>query len=376
MLKLDFEKSTSTSSILIASLFTESNNLLANSQKIKRKTIHAQSRSLIDIKEEELTRTIKIKDDLSMNNLKSIPSHFIRTNAFFRISLILFVGIFFSIANFLPADKGQTLPFFQNDHKKPLVIAHQGGKLLAPGNTIEAFRNAEELGVDVIEMDIHITKDGHLVTIHDPTVNATTDGKGLVVDYTLAELQRLDAGYTFKNDEREYSFRGKGVYIPTLEEVFQRFPDMKMNIEIKDDNPPERVDEIIRNLLGLIKEYEMENNVLIASFDQSIIDRFTLASGGRIAVQAGTAEIKKFVILHKFSLRNLYKPKVHGFQLPLQKGKIDFTDPTLISGANRLNLPIHYWTVNDRQTMKRLIDAGADGIITDRPDLLLKLLDN
>jgi glycerophosphoryl diester phosphodiesterase len=311
-----------------------------------------------------------------MNNLKPSPSHLIRTKPFFWILLILFIGIFFCIAYFLPAGKGQTLPFFQNEHTKPIVIAHQGGKLLAPGNTIEAFRNAEKLGVDVIEMDIHITRDGHLVTIHDPTVDATTDGRGQVADYTLEELQRLDAGYTFKNAEREYSFRGKGVYIPTLEEVFQRFPHMKMNIEIKDDNPPERLDEIIRNLLGLIKEYDMENNVLIASFDQSIIDRFTLASGGRIAVQAGTQEVKKFVILHKLLLRNLYKPKVHGFQLPLQKGKIDFTDPVLISGAQRLNLPVHYWTVNDRQTMQHLIDAGADGIITDRPDLLLKLLDN
>lgn len=311
-----------------------------------------------------------------MNNLKSSPSPFIRTKPFYWISLILFIGIFFCIAYFLPADKGQTFPFFQNEQRKPLVIAHQGGKLLAPGNTIEAFRNAEKLGVDVLEMDIHITKDGHLVTIHDPTVDATTDGQGLVADYTLEELQRLDAGYTFKNEEREHSFRGKGVYIPTLEEVFQRFPEMKMNIEIKDDNPPERVDEIIQKLNGLIKEYNMENNVLIASFDQSIVDRFILASEGRIAVQAGTQEVKKFVILHKLLLRNLYKPKVQGFQLPLQKGKIDFTDPVLINGAHRLNLHVHYWTVNDRQTMKRLIDAGADGIITDRPDLLLKLLDN
>ncbi|XXM74383.1 glycerophosphodiester phosphodiesterase [Lysinibacillus sphaericus] len=311
-----------------------------------------------------------------MNNLKPGPSNPIRTKPFFWLYLIIFTGIFFGIVYFLPAHKGQTLPFFQNEQRKPLVIAHQGGKLLAPGNTIEAFRNAEKLGVDVIEMDIHITGDGHLVTIHDPTVDATTDGRGPVAGYTLEELQRLDAGYTFKNADREYSFRGKGVYIPTLEEVFQRFPHSKMNIEIKDDNPPERVDEIIRKLLGLIKEYDMENNVLIASFDQSIIDRITLASEGRVAVQAGTQEVKKFVILHKFFLRNLYKPKVQGFQLPLQKGKVDFTDPVLIRGAHRLNLSVHYWTVNDRQTMRRLIDAGADGIITDRPDLLLKLLDN
>ena len=308
-----------------------------------------------------------------MNYLK--PSHSKPTRTRPLLLIILFTGIFFSIAYFLPPGQGQPHPFFENVQNKPLVIAHQGGKLLAPGNTIEAFQNAEDLGVDVIETDIHITRDGHLVTIHDPTVNATTDGKGNVADYSLMELQRLDAGYAFQDADGDYPYRGEGVYIPTLEEVFQRFPQMKINIEIKDDNPRERVDEIINELLELVEEYEMENNVLIASFDQTIIDRFLKQSEGRVAVQGGTQEVKKFVILHKLFLRNLYKPKVHAFQLPLQKGEVDLTDPRLIEGAHRLNLPVHYWTVNDQQTMKRLIHAGADGIITARPDLLLEILE-
>ncbi|NQD67603.1 glycerophosphodiester phosphodiesterase [Bacillus haikouensis] len=293
----------------------------------------------------------------------------------FMIVFILFTVCFFSIAYLMPPEKGQTPPFFDNVHSKPLVIAHQGGKLLAPGNTIDAFQHAEDLGVDVIEMDIHITRDGHLVTIHDPTVNSTTDGKGAVADYTLKELQRLDAGYAFQDADGEYTYRGKGVYIPALEEVFQRFPHMKMNIEIKDDNPRERLDEITEKLMNLIEEYEMESNVLIASFDQTIIDRFKEQSEGRVAVQGGTEEVKKFVILHKLFMRNLYKPKVNSFQLPLQKDEVDLTDTRFIKGAQRLNIPIHYWTVNDQYTMKLLIKAGADGIITDRPDLLLKLLE-
>ncbi|MGR3762610.1 glycerophosphodiester phosphodiesterase [Rossellomorea sp. NS-SX7] len=311
-----------------------------------------------------------------MNYLKPSHSQPKRTKPLLLISLILFTGAFFSLAYFLPPDQGQPHPFFENGQNKPLVIAHQGGKLLAPGNTIEAFQNAEDLGVDVIETDIHITRDGHLVTIHDPTVDATTDGTGYVADYSLKELQRLDAGYAFQDAGGEYPYRGRGVYIPTLEEVFQRFPQMKINIEIKDDNPRERLDEIINELMELIEEYGMENNILIASFDQTIIDRFLKRSEGRVAVQGGTQEVKKFVILHKLFLRNLYKPKVDAFQLPLLKGEVDLTDPRLIDGAHRLNLPVHYWTVNDQQTMKRLIHAGADGIITDRPDLLLDLLEN
>ncbi|MEG9297546.1 glycerophosphodiester phosphodiesterase [Mangrovibacillus sp. Mu-81] len=309
-------------------------------------------------------------------NLKSITSITKSSKPIYVISIILFTIFFFIIAYWMPPEKGQTPPFFADEHSEPLVIAHQGGKLLAPGNTIEAFQHAENLGVDVIEMDIHITRDGHLVTIHDPTVDATTDGRGFVADYTLKELQRLDAGYAFQDPEGEYSFRGKGVYIPSLEEVFQRFPHIKMNIEIKDDNPPERLDEITKKLMTLIEEYEMEKNVLIASFDQAIIDHFLKRSEGRVAVQGGTQEVKKFVILHKLFMRNLYKTNVHSFQLPLEKGEDDLTDPLFIKGAHRLNIPVHYWTVNDPYTMEQLIKAGADGIITDRPDLLLQLLEN
>ncbi|MCA1056091.1 glycerophosphodiester phosphodiesterase [Rossellomorea aquimaris] len=309
-----------------------------------------------------------------MNNTKLGPFPQWSAKWTLMLSLILLIASFFSIAYFMPVDKGQTLPFFESDHNGPLVIAHQGGKSLAPGNTITAFKNAVDLGVDVIETDIHITKDGHLVTIHDPTVDATTNGQGLVADYTLQELQRLDAGYNFVDPEGEYPYRGKGVYIPTLEEVFQRFNKMKINIEIKDDNPRERMDEITKKLMDLINEYGMEDRVLIASFDQSIIDRFGTYSEGRVAVQGGTQEVRKFVILHKVFLRNLYKPTVHAFQLPLQKGDIDLTDPRLIEGAHRFNLAVHYWTINDRKTMEKLIRAGADGIITDRPDVLLKIL--
>ena len=256
----------------------------------------------------------------------------------------------------------------------PLSSLIRGVSYLAPGNTIEAFQNAVDLGADVIETDIHITKDGHLVTIHDPTVDGTTDGRGYVKDYTLKELQHLDAAYYFQDLKGEYSFRGKNIYVPTLEEVFQRFPDMKINIEVKDDNPEERIEEIVQKLMKLIEEYDMEDKVLIASFDQNIIQLVESYSKGRIATQGGKQEAKKFVILHKLFLRNLYKSDVDAFQLPLQEGNLDLTQPILISGAHRIGLHVHYWTVNDQETMERLIKLGADGIITDRPDLLLNIL--
>jgi glycerophosphoryl diester phosphodiesterase len=286
--------------------------------------------------------------------------------------IISAIVIFLLVINLFPVKPIKQKSFF--NHDRPLVIAHQGGELLAPSNTMTAFTNAAEMGVDVLETDIHITKDGHLVTIHDHSVDRTTNGKGNVADLTLAEIQALDAGYHFKDLEGNYSFRGKGVYIPTVEEMFQAFNDMKIEIEIKDDNPPEKTEEIALKLWNLIEEYQMEDNILIGSFDQDILKTFEKFAKGRAAISAGRQEVKNFVVTHKFLLRNLYVPKVDVFQIPVADSGFDLTDQRLIDGAHRLGMDIHYWTIDDPDTMEKLIDAGADGILTNRPDLLLELL--
>jgi glycerophosphoryl diester phosphodiesterase len=282
--------------------------------------------------------------------------------------------IFLLLINFFPVKAIESKSFFKND--RTLVIAHQGGELLAPSNTMAAFTKAADMGVDVLETDIHITKDGHLVAIHDPTVDRTTNGSGAVADMTLEEIQKLDAGYHFKDLDGNYSYRNKGVYIPTVDEMFQTFTDLRIEIEIKDDNPPERLDEIASKLWTLIEKYQMEDKILIASFDQSIMDTFENYATGRVASTAGRAEVKNFVVTHKFFLRNLYIPSVDAFQIPTEDSGFDLTDQRLIDGAHRLGMQIHYWTIDDPVTMKKLIDAGADGILTNRPDLLLDLLKN
>nr|WP_263323259.1 glycerophosphodiester phosphodiesterase [Neobacillus sp. Marseille-Q6967] len=281
--------------------------------------------------------------------------------------------VFLLIVNLFPVKKIQEKSFFQNH--RPLVIAHQGGELLAPSNTMAAFTNAANMGVDVLETDIHITKDGHLVAIHDPTVDRTTNGTGAVADMTLEEIQKLDAGYHFKDLEGNDSYRSKGVYIPTVEEMFQTFGKMRIEIEIKDDNPPERIDEISSKLWRLIEKYKMEDKILIASFDQEMMNTFEKYAKGRVATTAGRSEVKNFVVAHKFFLRNIYVPKVDAFQIPTEDSDFDLTDQKLIDGAHRLGMQIHYWTIDDTETMEKLIDAGADGILTNRPDLLLELLE-
>lgn len=278
------------------------------------------------------------------------------------------------IFTFLPAPKQTIKPFFENGGL-PLVIAHQGGEHLAPSNTMIAFEQAVNMGVDVLETDIHITKDGQLIAIHDPTVDRTTDGKGLVADLTLEEIQRLDAGYHFIDLEGNKSFRGKGVTIPTVEEMFSAFPDTRIEIEIKDTNPPEKIEEIARKLWELAVQYNREDSLLVASFDQEILNTFNSFTEGRVALVGGRQEITRFVLFHKLFVRNLYKPEVDAFQVPLQESIFDLTNQRLINDAKRSGVQMQYWTIDDKETMRYLLERGADGILTNRPDLLLEVME-
>ncbi|WP_078553393.1 glycerophosphodiester phosphodiesterase [Bacillus alkalicellulosilyticus] len=283
------------------------------------------------------------------------------------ITLFIWIGIYF-----FPVSEQVRKPFFSEGEM--LVIAHQGGEHLAPSNTLVAFEQAVEIGVDVIEFDIHITSDNHLVAIHDPTVDRTTNGSGVVAEMSLAELKKLDAGFYFRNLEGDYSYREQGVTIPTVEEIFSAFPNIRMNIEIKDTNPPDKIELLCQTLWSLIEKYELEEKVLIAAFDQNIIDTMSEASNHTVAVSGGKQEVTKFVIFHKLFLNGLYRPKVDAIQVPTEQARIDLTDSYLIKMANKKGLDVHYWTINDRETMEYLVEQGANGIITDRPDILLEVL--
>ncbi|GEL78531.1 glycerophosphodiester phosphodiesterase [Tenuibacillus multivorans] len=265
--------------------------------------------------------------------------------------------------------------FLENEKEGPLVIAHRAGDMIAPGNTMTAIEKSADIGVDIIEVDIHITKDGHLVLMHDPSVDRTTDGSGLVSEFTLEEFLMLDAGFHFLDINGEYSFRGLGVYKPTLREVFERYPNMKYMLEIKHTNPPELYDEIAAKLWELIKEFNMHDRVMVASFDQEVIDQFNQLANGRVALGTGEQSAFNFVITHKLFARNLFRPTGHALQLPLKNRYFQFLSEDIIEGAQRLGMDVHYWTVNDEESMRKLIDAGVDGIITDRPDLLIDILE-
>jgi glycerophosphoryl diester phosphodiesterase len=260
---------------------------------------------------------------------------------------------------------------------KVVVLAHQGASGHAPSNTIESFRLGMEMGADIIETDVHTTADGVIVTSHDESVDRLTDCKGLIKEKTLAQLRQCDFGFGFTPDGgKTYPYRGKGVQIATLQEVFQTFPDVRVNIEIKQVSPP-----MEGSLWALIQQYHMADKVLINSFPSEPTDRWqqvTGAGGARVALGADRADMFRFAAYWLPHLDWLYSPDRDAFQIPVAQKvgpvEIRLDTPRLIAQAHKLGIKVHYWTINDEATMRRLIELGADGIITDYPDRAVKVL--
>ena len=265
--------------------------------------------------------------------------------------------------------------FYRADDPEVLVIAHRGGRGLAPEGTLTAFDHAVSLGADVLEFDTHLTKDGHLVVIHDNTVDRTTNGTGKINEMTLEEVQDLDAGYQFTNEKDEYAFRDQGIYIPTVEEVFQKYPNMRFLIELKDTNVPEMYEEMIQELWHLIQNYQMEDNVMIGSFAHEINERFEEVSKGNIPIGAGEEEVRDFATKHVARLNGLAASNVDSLQLPTEGDGFDLTSKNIIRSAKARNISVYYWTINDKETMNELIDKKVNGIMTDYPDLLIEVLE-
>ncbi len=256
--------------------------------------------------------------------------------------------------------------------KRPLVIAHQGGDGLWPGDTMYAFEHAVDLGADVLEMDAHITKDGQIVLMHDEKVDRTTDGTGLIEDQTLAQLKELDAAYQWSLDGGQtFPYRGQGIQVPTLEELFQKFPQMRYVIEIKLTTNP-----IGKPLCDLIRKYNMQDRVMVASFHDGAMSAFR-ETCPEVATSAAKMEVASFVLIGKAYLSGLLSPKFESLQVPYETSEsygIPVMTERFIREAHARNVKVEPWTVNDPVLMKQYIDWGVDGLITDRPDLMLKVL--
>ena len=285
-----------------------------------------------------------------------------------RIALtLLVVVVFFAIYRLLTIKPRPYKAYLQTS--RPLVMAHQGGADLAPSNTMVAFRNAAQMGVDVLELDVHTSKDGVVADIHDATVDRTTNGYGHVHDFTLPELQALDAGYQFSTDNGQtYPFRGQGVVIPTLQEILATFPALRINIEIKQADPP-----MEQAVADLIQQAGAQERVLVVASNNDVIKRFRAL---RPAVAAGASEggVRGLFYAQTVRVSAFYRPTADALQVPEYFGNIQVLSSHFVQAAHAREVAVHAWTINDAGTMRRLIDMGVDGIITDRPDLALEVL--
>jgi glycerophosphoryl diester phosphodiesterase len=291
----------------------------------------------------------------------------LKKTAKFILALVLLLLVVYVVLALL-AKPVADHPFFDPDDGV-LVMAHRGGRRLWPENTLYAYQKAAELGVDVIEMDLHSSQDGVLVMMHDDTVDRTTNGSGAIQDLTLAELKQLDAGYNWTDDEgATYPFRGQGIVVPTMEEVFSALPQARLNIEIKQAEP-----SIVQPFCDLIRAYGMTKSVLIASFDQDTIHHFRQVCP-EVATTAGEDEVRVLYGLSFVYLGNLYSPASQAVQVPEYSGSIHVLIPRFVRAAQGRNLDVHVWTVNELEELQRMLDLGVDGIITDYPDRLLGLL--
>ena len=252
---------------------------------------------------------------------------------------------------------------------EPRIFAHRGDSLNFPENTLPSFRSAVDMGVDVIETDVHRTRDGHFVVLHDDHMSRVTDGAGRARDLTLEEIRRMDAGYRFTPDGKNFPFRGKGVTISTLEEVLAAFPQQRFNVDLKDNNPAQAGD-----YCALIRGQNAEGRVLTASeFSGNLKAVRKLLP--EMATSASRWEIMGVYFLFRSGLL-VAKKKIaaDALQIPEFFGTSHVASPGFIRALHRLGVKVHVWTVNKEVDMKRLLDAGADAIMSDNPALLKKVI--
>jgi glycerophosphoryl diester phosphodiesterase len=258
-------------------------------------------------------------------------------------------------------------PFFNSD--KFLVIAHRGGRSLGPESTLYTYRKAVQLGVDVLEIDIRSTKDGQLIILHDDTVARTTNASGPVENFSLVDLKKLDAAHRWSpNNSQTFPLRNKGVQIPTLAEVFNAFPQTKMNLEIKDPRS-----STIQALCRLIRDHRMTQKVMVASFDADSLKEFRSVCP-QVATSAGASEAMLFYGLQKVYLEAAYSPDAQALQVPETFRDLRVINRRFVEAAHARNMRVQVWTVNDVDAMQRLLNLGVDGIMTDYPQRLMELL--
>ncbi|MFO0687592.1 MAG: glycerophosphodiester phosphodiesterase [Myxococcota bacterium] len=259
-------------------------------------------------------------------------------------------------------------PFFEVDH--PIVIGHRGAGGEHPENTLPSFEAALAQGAAILESDVHRTRDGVPILLHDPTLERLCGVPAAAADLTWAEIARLDAGVGFVAADGSRPFAGRGIRIASLEQAFAQFPDARFNLEIKCAGP-----ELLRETLDLVARHgRAERTLLTAGEDPIMADlrRMVSASGLAPALGASLADVLAVIAS---ALEGRPMPRdVMALQIPATFAGRPLVTPALVDHAHAHGVEVHVWTINALPEIEALLDLGVDGIVTDFPGRMARWL--
>ncbi len=256
--------------------------------------------------------------------------------------------------------------------ERPLIIAHRGGSIIFPENTMAAFEGAAKLGVDVIEMDFQLTSDDKLVTMHDDSVDRTTNGTGLVREMDLEQIQNLDASTNFLDINGDNPWIDTHLPPLTIEQVLDRFLNSphRLSFEIKNEGVEGEIAAEV--MYEAIRIRQMEKRIEIGSFHIESLYAMRNLSEGSIATSGAESEIQKCILLPMLQLDRwwLDPGPASVLQIPMEWDGINLATKGIVDRAHQHGQAVQFWTINERESMDHLIEIGADGIMTDDPILL------
>jgi glycerophosphoryl diester phosphodiesterase len=254
------------------------------------------------------------------------------------------------------------------DNSRPLVFAHRGGCALGPENTIAAFDRGHAAGADGFELDVHLSADGVVVVCHDATLERTTDAAGPLAARTAADLARVDAGHRFVDAAGAFPFRGIGVGIPTLNEVLRRYPEMFLIVEMKDDTTA-----MGRAVAEAVRAAGAVGRVCAAGYGQSALDTVR-AELPEMATSASYPEAR-WAVYRSVARWPIRKARYDAFQVPETAGLLRIVSPRFIRDVHAAGGRLQVWTVDEERDMERLLEWGVDGLISNRPDVAVRVRD-
>ena len=252
------------------------------------------------------------------------------------------------------------------DASQPLVFAHRGGGALAPENTVAAFDHGLSLGADGLELDVHLSRDGRVVVHHDAHLERTTNGSGAIGACSVDELAAVDAGYRFCRDG-DFPFRGRGLSVPTFAEVLARYPGTRIIVELKNGS-----DALARAALEDVRRAGALDRVCFAGEHGNGL-RVIRAREAAAATSAAKVEIRRALFRSWIGLR-ADGPRIIAYQVPETRGPIRVVSPRFVRAVHRAGRVAQVWTVDRADEMVRLLEWGVDGIITDRPDVAVRVV--